>query len=204
MPGPRPDLQLLEQSGRLGRLPAGVAGLGDGGDQAIDKRHPNAYRPRKKPPGKDRPTQDVAYNTAFARRRIIVENSNARLRRYQRLSQTDRNHRQNHSQRVPAVAGLVNRVDALTLSLPPHVQAELSQLVGLLCTAAGRRGLAGLDTDWPAASAAQVQAALEGMRYSSLALRQQTYQALHEIVGGAYFSDTSAWSALGYPGPVLI
>lgn len=103
-----------------------------------------------------------------------------------------------------AVAGLVNRVDALTLSLPPHVQAELSQLVGLLCTAAGRRGLAGLDTDWPAASAAQVQAALEGMRYSSLALRQQTYQALHEIVGGAYFSDTSAWSAVGYPGPVLI
>ena len=108
VPGPRPDLQLLEQSGRMGRLPQAVAGLGDCGYQASDKRPPNAYRPRKKPPGNDRPTQDVAYNTAFARRRIIVENSNARLRRYQRLSQTDRNHRQNHSQRVPAVAGLVN------------------------------------------------------------------------------------------------
>lgn len=103
-----------------------------------------------------------------------------------------------------AVTGLVNRIDALTLALPPHVQAELSQLVGLLCTAAGRRGLAGLDTDWPGASAAQVQAALETMRYSSLALRQQTYHALHEIVGGAYFSDISTWSAVGYPGPVLI
>ena len=103
-----------------------------------------------------------------------------------------------------AVTGLVDRIDALTLALPPHVQAELSQLVGLLCTAAGRRGLAGLDTDWSLASATQVQAALESMRYSGLALRQQTYQALHEIVGGAYFSDNSTWSAVGYPGPVTV
>ena len=103
-----------------------------------------------------------------------------------------------------AVNGLVDRIDALTQALPPHVQAELSQLVGLLCTAAGRRGLAGLDTDWSLASAAQVQAALESMRYSGLALRQQTYQALHEIVGGAYFSDNRTWSAVGYPGPVTV
>lgn len=103
-----------------------------------------------------------------------------------------------------AVKGLVDRIDALTQALPPHVQAELSQLVGLLCTAAGRRGLAGLDTDWSLASVGQVQAALQSMRSSGLALRQQTYQALHEIVGGAYFSDNSTWSAVGYPGPVTV
>jgi hypothetical protein len=103
-----------------------------------------------------------------------------------------------------ALAGLVDRIDALVIGLPPHVQAELSQLVGLLCTAAGRRGLAGLDTDWSSATAQQVQAALQHMRQSSLALRQQTYQALHEIVGGAYFSDSSTWAVVGYPGPVTI
>lgn len=108
VPGPQPDIKLLEQSGLLGKLPDGVGGMGDCGYQGIDKLHPRAYRPRKKPRGKDRPPEDVAYNTAFSRRRIIVENTNARLRRYQRLTQTDRNHRQNHTQRVRAVAGLVN------------------------------------------------------------------------------------------------
>lgn len=103
-----------------------------------------------------------------------------------------------------ALAGLVDRIDALVIALPPHVQAELSQLVGLLCTAAGRRGLAGLDTDWPSATAQQVQLALQDMRHSSLAVRQQTYQALHEIVGGAYFSDSSTWAVVGYPGPLTI
>src|SRR5258708_24195008 len=86
-----------------------LTGLGDCGYQGIDKLHPHAYSPRKKPRGKDRPKEDVAYNTAFSRRRIIVENTNNRLRRYQSLSQTDRNHRQNHTARVRAVAGLVNR-----------------------------------------------------------------------------------------------
>jgi len=109
VPGPRADLKLLKASGLLKRLPEGVGGIGDSAYQGIAKLHPNGHSPRKKPRGKDRPPDDVAYNTAFSRRRIIVENTNARLRRYQSLSQTDRNHRQSHTQRVRAVAGLVNR-----------------------------------------------------------------------------------------------
>ena len=46
--------------------------------------------PRRKPRGQPRPPEDVAYNTAFAQRRIVVEHSIGRLRRYQALSQTDR------------------------------------------------------------------------------------------------------------------
>lgn len=103
-----------------------------------------------------------------------------------------------------ALAGMVERIDALAMNLPPAVQAELSQLVGLLCTTPGRLGLAGLPQPWAEASEAQVQAALEGMRFSSLALRQQAYQALHEIVGGAYLSDESTWAAVGYPGPLSL
>jgi hypothetical protein len=109
--GPIADINLLEQSGLMKRLPDGVGGIGDLAYVGIDKLHPQALgaRPRRKPRGKPRPPEDVAYNTAFSRRRIIVENTIGRLRRYQCLTQTDRQHRKQHTARVCAVAGLVNR-----------------------------------------------------------------------------------------------
>jgi len=109
VPGPRPDIKLLAQSGLLARLPTGVGGMGDCGYQGIANLHVLGHSPRKKQRGQPRSSEDIAFNTAFSRRRIIVENTNARLRRYQSLSQIDRNHRQDHTQRVRAVAGLVNR-----------------------------------------------------------------------------------------------
>lgn len=111
VPGPMADLKLLEQSRLLERLPEGVGGIGDLAYLGIDKLHPQGLgaSPRRKPRGQPRPPQDVAYNTAFSRRRIIVENTIGRLRRYQSLTQTDRQHRQQHQARVCAVAGLVNR-----------------------------------------------------------------------------------------------
>jgi hypothetical protein len=108
-PGPLADVKLVEHSGVLQRLPPGVGAIGDCGYQGIHDLHPLAHSPRKKPRGKARPPQDVAYNTAFSRRRIIVENSIGRMRRYQAITQTDRHHRQLHSARVRAVAGLANR-----------------------------------------------------------------------------------------------
>ena len=111
VPGPTADITLLEQSELLKRLPSGVGGIGDLAYVGIDKLHPKGLgaSPRRKPRGKDRPPEDIAYNRAFSRRRIVVEHSIGRMRRYQALSQTDRNHRQHHSARVRAVAGLVNR-----------------------------------------------------------------------------------------------
>lgn len=109
--GPTGDIKVLEDSGLMGRLPEGVGGIGDLAYIGIDKLHPAGLgaSPRRKPRGKDRPPEDIAYNRAFSRRRIVVEHSIGRMRRYQSLSQTDRNHRQNHTARVRAVAGLVNR-----------------------------------------------------------------------------------------------
>lgn len=106
--------------------------------------------------------------------------------------------------RLAALAGLLERIDALVAALPPHAQAELSQLLSLLASAPGRHALAGLSPDWHEASIADIQAALQGMRVSTLGLRQQAYHALHDIVGGAYFSDASTWAAIGYPGPMKI
>ena len=111
VPGPTADMTVLEQSRLLERLPPGVGGIGDLAYVGIGKLHPKGLgaSPRRKPRGKDRPPDDVIYNRAFSRRRIVVEHSIGRMRRYQAVSQTDRNHRQNHSARVRAVAGLVNR-----------------------------------------------------------------------------------------------
>lgn len=106
--------------------------------------------------------------------------------------------------RAAALDGLLVRVDELVAGLPPHAQAELSQLISVLCTAPGRMAMAGLATDWAQADVPSLQAALDTMRGSNAALRLQTYHALHDIVGGAYFSAPEAWSQLGYPGPMAI
>ncbi len=103
-----------------------------------------------------------------------------------------------------ALQGLLQRVDVLVAGLPQHAQNELSQLLSLLGNPAGRLSLAGLAKPWAEAPLEEVQRALQAMRMSSLALRQQAYAALHEITAGAYFSDPSSWALLGYPGPMTI
>jgi len=111
VPGPTADITLLKQSGIMARLPTGVGAIGDLAYVGIDKLHPDGLGacPRRKPRGQPRSAEDRAYNTAFSRRRIRVEHTVNRQRRYQSLTQTDRNHRRLHTERAVAVAGLVNR-----------------------------------------------------------------------------------------------
>lgn len=117
VPGPTADLTLLKQSGLMTRLPAGVGGIGDLAYLGLGTLHPQGLgaTPRRKPRGKPRPPEDVCFNRAFAKRRIKVEHTIGRLRRYACLAQTDRHHRLDHTARVCAVAGLVNR----------HIRARL-------------------------------------------------------------------------------
>ena len=106
--------------------------------------------------------------------------------------------------KAPALTALLGRIDSLISALPQHAQAELSQLLSILASGPGRLALAGLSPPWGKASAAEVQAALQDMRTSSLAVRQQAYTALHDISASAYFSEPATWSMLGYPGPLVI
>lgn len=99
---------------------------------------------------------------------------------------------------------LLPRIDALVGGLPRHAQEELSQLLALMATVPGRRWLAGLEVPWELATVPQVQRALQGMRTSSLQLRQQAYHALHDITSAAFFSDPATWRVLGYPGPAEV
>ncbi len=109
--GPTADLTVLKQSSLLDRLPPGVGAIADLAYVGIEALHPTGLgaTPRRKPRGQPRPAEDIAFNTAFSRRRIKVEHTIGRLRRYEALSQTDRHHRTRHTERVVAVAGLVNR-----------------------------------------------------------------------------------------------
>jgi hypothetical protein len=107
-------------------------------------------------------------------------------------------------EREAALLKLLDRINILVAALPGHAQDELSQLLAVLATSAGRNLLAGLSAPWPEASVAQTQQALQAMRVSTLGVRQQAYAALHEISGAAYFADESTWTVLGYPGPLNI
>jgi hypothetical protein len=100
-----------------------------------------------------------------------------------------------------AINALLDRIDTFIGGTPDHVQAELSQLLGLLATAAGRRGVVGMSASWENASVSDVTAAFAAMRVSSVSLRVQAYQGLHDIVCASYFSGQESWAVLGYPGP---
>lgn len=108
--GPTADITLLKQSGLLERLPEGLGALADLASVGIDKLHPtgDAACPRRKPPKQPRPPDDIAFNTAFAKRRIYVEHAIGRARRFEAINQLDRHHRRRHTARVVAVCGLVN------------------------------------------------------------------------------------------------
>lgn len=95
----------------------------------------------------------------------------------------------------------VERVQTALAGFPSHIRKEFSLLLGLLATAPGRRLIAELDVGWDEASTGELQDALQGMRTSSWALRQQAYHALRDLTNGAFYIDPSHWAQLGYPGP---
>lgn len=103
--------------------------------------------------------------------------------------------------RQAALSAWFERLDDSIAALPSHTQAELAQLLSVLSSAPGRWALTGLSTDWADASVPQVSAALQAMRHSRVALRQQAYLALRELTCAAYFADPGTWLALGYSGP---
>ena len=103
-----------------------------------------------------------------------------------------------------ALSAHLERMDATLRAMPPSTQREVGLLLAVLAAPPGRIALAGLVADWPHADVVQIQAALQSMRTSRMALRQQAYHALRDLTHAAYFADAATWSQLGYPGPVQI
>jgi hypothetical protein len=116
VPGPTADIPRLEPSGLLERWPDEVGLGGDLADRKRSQLRRAGFSPRRKPPGPDRPPEDGVYHRAFAPFRMIVEQTMGQLRRFQRVTATDRNHRRQPTARVAAVAGLVNRLPRFALA----------------------------------------------------------------------------------------
>ncbi len=100
-----------------------------------------------------------------------------------------------------AIGGHLSRIEATVSAMPPHTQREVADLLALLALPPVRVTLGGLSSPWQDASVAEVQAALQSMRQSTLLLRRQAYHALRDLTHAAYFADPSTWPLLGYPGP---
>jgi hypothetical protein len=100
-----------------------------------------------------------------------------------------------------AIEAHLSRIEATVSAMPAHTQGELADLLALLALPPLRAALGGLSSAWAHASVADVQAALQSMRQSSLLLRRQAYNALRDLTHAAYFADASTWPLLRYPGP---
>jgi hypothetical protein len=85
--------------------------------------------------------------------------------------------------------------------LPPAVRKELDQLFALLGFAPTRCIVAGVWSPWPEASRESIAAFLVRWRDSRFALLRSGYDALHQIVLGAWYGNPRAWPAIGYAGP---
>jgi hypothetical protein len=107
-------------------------------------------------------------------------------------------------QRQRILDAMMARTDTFIADLPLHVQAELSQLFGLLATAAGRRGIVGLSASWEDTTVSEITTALQSMRTSGMDLRIQVYHGLHDLICVQYFSGQESWALLGYPGPTPV
>jgi hypothetical protein len=103
--------------------------------------------------------------------------------------------------RMALLDALPDRIDASIAAFPAAMRGELSQLLSLLDTSAGRLGLLGFAAGWDEVGTAQLSAALETLRLSGSNTRQQVYHALRDLSSVAFFTDPANWSRAGYPGP---
>jgi hypothetical protein len=102
--------------------------------------------------------------------------------------------------RAAEVARTKTAIAALIDNLPPSTRGELGDLFMLLSLKPART-LLGYSGDWQDADLPKISQFLYGLRDSTLAMKQQAYFALHDLVFGSYYSDPSAWKESGYPGP---
>jgi hypothetical protein len=105
-------------------------------------------------------------------------------------------------ERETRIAATAAGVQQAILGLPFATQKEIQDLFVLLALAPARRLLTGISGRWSQASVAQVSSFLQDWRVHRLGLLRSAYQALHDLVLGAWYADPSSWAAIGYPGPI--
>lgn len=103
--------------------------------------------------------------------------------------------------RQAALRSGTDGVATAVAALSAAAQQEVAELFALLALPPTRIAVARLSSPWPQASEDEVRAFLDGWRHSSLGLLRSGYQALHDLVLGAWYADPAHWQAIGYTGP---
>jgi hypothetical protein len=104
--------------------------------------------------------------------------------------------------RAATIATTTAGVHQAILGLPLATQKEVQDLFGLLALGPARRVLTGIAGGWAGASVEQVSAFLQDWRLHRFTLLRSAYQALHDLVLGAWYANPANWDAIGYPGPL--
>jgi hypothetical protein len=104
-------------------------------------------------------------------------------------------------ERRVAITRTVRGIDIAVAGLPPSAQEELRQLFSLLALPPARIAVARITQPWDQASPAEVRAALDRFRGSSVMLLRSAYGALHQLTFAAWYGNPESWPRIGYPGP---
>lgn len=109
--GANHDLKLLRQTDLLSQLSDDEAAMLDKGYDGIQNDYPETriYQPFKARRNKPLTEEQKAYNRFLSGYRIVVEHTLAQVNRFEILRQVYRHDRENHTQIVRIVSGLVNR-----------------------------------------------------------------------------------------------
>lgn len=102
--------------------------------------------------------------------------------------------------RAAELTRLLAAIGALIDNFPPSTRREIGDLFGLLALKPARMIL-GFSGDWQTSDVASTAQSMLALRDSSIALKQQAYFALHDMVLGSFYSAPQTWISTGYPGP---
>ena len=83
VPGSVHDIKLFDTSGVSSILRHREFIMGDSGYQGLESRGVECIIPRKKPRGSDRSREDMEFNAALSKHRVIVENVISRIKNFQ-------------------------------------------------------------------------------------------------------------------------
>ena len=106
--------------------------------------------------------------------------------------------------RDQAVSETVENVDRAIRGLSPQQVGELRHLFALLALPPVRWSLTRSTRAWEDATPDEVDAFLSRLRDSRIGLLRAAYDALHQLVLGAWYGNPRAWPAIGYGGQPTI
>ncbi|MCX7161520.1 MAG: hypothetical protein WCI19_10905 [Betaproteobacteria bacterium] len=106
--------------------------------------------------------------------------------------------------RAAALERITRGVALAVAALGASAQKEVAELFALLAFAPTRILVAGVSADWDQAGVADIETFLRRWQDSPMDLLKTGYQALHDLVLGAWYADSDSWPAIGYPGPPVL